>query len=81
MNYVNLFLNKSQKGLPLETKNTQNHENLRLGLTEVHCHHSEFISKYKVSLKTFCKEGCRNLNFIVTKIGYNLDFLLTEYVS
>ena len=24
--------NKSQKGLPLETKNTQNHENWRLGL-------------------------------------------------
>ena len=26
--------NKSQKGLPLETKNTQNHENRRLGLIE-----------------------------------------------
>ena len=27
-------LNKSKKGLPLETKNTQNHENRRLGLNE-----------------------------------------------
>ena len=27
-------LNKSQKGLPLETKNTQNHENRRPGLIE-----------------------------------------------
>ena len=26
----------SQKGLPLETKNTQNHENRRLGLIESH---------------------------------------------
>ena len=26
--------NKSQKGLPLEIKKTQNHENRRLGLTE-----------------------------------------------
>ena len=29
-----LTYNKSLKGLPLETKNTQNHENRRLGLTE-----------------------------------------------
>ena len=33
-------LNKSQKGLPLETKNTQNHENRRLGLIEsLHMQH------------------------------------------
>ena len=32
--------NKSQNGLPLETKNTQNHENRRLGLTEsLHSQH------------------------------------------
>ena len=32
--------NKSQKGLPLETKNTQNHENRRLGLIEsLHMQH------------------------------------------
>ena len=28
---LNFQVNKSQKGLPLETKNTQNHENRRLG--------------------------------------------------
>ena len=28
------YINKSQKGLLLETKNTQNHENRRLGLIE-----------------------------------------------
>ena len=33
--------NKSQKGLPLETKNTHNHENRRLGLIEsLHMQHS-----------------------------------------
>ena len=32
--------NNSQKGLPLETKNTQNHENHRLGLIEsLHMQH------------------------------------------
>ena len=32
--------NKSQKGLPLETNNTQNHENLRLSLIEsLHMQH------------------------------------------
>ena len=32
--------NKSKKGLPLETKNTQNHENRKLGLTEsLHMQH------------------------------------------
>ena len=32
--------NKSQKGLPLETKNTQNYENRRLGLIEsLHMQH------------------------------------------
>ena len=32
--------NKSQNGLPLETKNTQNHENRRLGLIEkLHLQH------------------------------------------
>ena len=31
-NTSNSRKNKSQKGLPLETKNTQNHENQRLGL-------------------------------------------------
>ena len=32
--------NKSQKGLPLETKNTHNHENRRLGLIEsLHMQH------------------------------------------
>ena len=34
------MLNKSKKGLPLETKNTQNHENRRLGLIEsLHMQH------------------------------------------
>ena len=32
----NIIYNKSQKGLPLETKNTQNDENRRLGLIESH---------------------------------------------
>ena len=33
-------LNKSKKGLPLETKNIQNHENRRLGLIEsLHMQH------------------------------------------
>ena len=32
--------NKGKKGLPLETKNTQNHENWRLGLIEsLHMQH------------------------------------------
>ena len=34
------MLNKSKKGLPLETKNTQNQENRRLGLIEpLHMQH------------------------------------------
>ena len=34
------YFNKTQKVLPLETKNTQNHENRRLGLTEsLHMQH------------------------------------------
>ena len=34
------FVYKSQKGLPLETKNTKNHENQRLGLIEsLHMQH------------------------------------------
>ena len=34
------YKNKSQRGLPLETKNTQNHENRRLGLIEsLHIEH------------------------------------------
>ena len=37
---TNVRVNNSQKGLPLETKNTQNHENRRLGLTEsLHIQH------------------------------------------
>ena len=32
--YKALLENKSKKGLPLETQNTQNHENWRLGLIE-----------------------------------------------
>ena len=31
---IDLASNKSQKGLPLEIENTQNHENRRLGLIE-----------------------------------------------
>ena len=33
--YIYCVTNKSQKGLPLETKNPQNHENRRLGLIEL----------------------------------------------
>ena len=34
------LLNKSQKGLPLATKNTQNHENRRFGLIKsLHMQH------------------------------------------
>ena len=37
--------NKSKKRLPLETKNTQNHENRRLGLTEsLHMQHCNLRS-------------------------------------
>ena len=34
---LQIYPNKSQKGLPLETKNTQNHENRRLGLILFTC--------------------------------------------
>ena len=35
-----IYKYKSKKGLPLETKNTQNHENQRLGLIEsLHMQH------------------------------------------
>ena len=33
--YIYCVTNKSKKGLPFETKNTQNHENRRFGLIEL----------------------------------------------
>ena len=45
-----LSYDKSQKGLPLETKNTQNHENRRLGLIEfLHMQHCSLRSYENLS--------------------------------
>ena len=42
--------NKSQKGLPLETKNTQYHENRRLGLIEsLHMQHCSLLGCIRLS--------------------------------
>ena len=61
--YVEQYHNKSQKVLPLETKNTQkNHENRRLGLIEF-LHMSSSICKEKKRYKTY---GQKYINILIT---------------
>ena len=56
--------NKSQKGLPLETKNTQNHENRRLGLTEsIYMQHCSLRGNTLSKQTSYKKQTYQNANY------------------
>ena len=60
--------NKSKKGLPLETKSTQNHENWRLGLVE--SLHMQHCSLRGYSIFKITRMG----SMIPREIKYNLHY-------